>query len=155
MQQADGLQTASTSIKRTQERNRTHAYTRITALFPGLPRWAGTRKAKPVWILLKQETVSGNGISWAICKSAPCSRQTTTPAPHYSRSFTGQMPFLPPNQQRQSMKKNKQNSADKTIHTGRSRVTPFLLIFTSTTFPNPNNQHYTQPFYHPIQDYLP
>ena len=28
--------------------------------------------------------MSGSGISWAICKSAPCSRQTTTPAPHYS-----------------------------------------------------------------------
>jgi len=28
--------------------------------------------------------VSGSGISWAICKSAPCSRQTTTPAPHHS-----------------------------------------------------------------------
>jgi len=24
--------------------------------FPGLPRWAGTRKVKPIWILLKQET---------------------------------------------------------------------------------------------------
>jgi len=24
-----------------------------------------------------------SGISWAICKSAPCSRQTTTPAPHH------------------------------------------------------------------------
>ena len=23
------------------------------------------------WILLKQETVSGSGISWAMCKSAP------------------------------------------------------------------------------------
>ena len=46
--------------------------------FSGLPRWAGTRKVKPIWILLKQETVSGSGISWAICKSASCSRQTTT-----------------------------------------------------------------------------
>ena len=27
-----------------------------------------------IWILLKQETVSGSGISWAICKSAPRSR---------------------------------------------------------------------------------
>ena len=52
--------------------------------FPGLPRWAGTRKVKPIWILQKQETVSGSGISWAICKSAPCSRQITTPAPHHS-----------------------------------------------------------------------
>ena len=52
--------------------------------FPGLPRWAGTRKVKPIWILLKQETVSGSGISWTICKSAPNSRQITTPAPHRS-----------------------------------------------------------------------
>ena len=28
--------------------------------------------------------MSGSGISWAICKLAPCSRQTTTPAPHHS-----------------------------------------------------------------------
>ena len=54
------------------------------ALFPGLPGWVGTRKVKPIWILLKQETVSGSGISWAICKSAPGSRQITTPAPHHS-----------------------------------------------------------------------
>jgi len=27
--------------------------------------------------------VSGSGISWAICKSAPRSRQITTPAPHH------------------------------------------------------------------------
>ena len=40
---------------------------------------------------------SGSGISWAICKSAPCSRQITKPAPHHSL-FTGWMPFLPPNQ---------------------------------------------------------
>ena len=58
--------------------------TRFTALCPGLPGSAGTRKVKPIWILLKQEIVSGSGISWAICKSAPRSRH------------------LPPNQQRQS-----------------------------------------------------
>ena len=46
--------------------------------------WAGTRKEKPIWILLKQETVIGSGISWAICKSAPRSRQITMPAPHHS-----------------------------------------------------------------------
>ena len=43
----------------------THTHTHLTALFPGLPRWAGTRKVKPIWIILKQETVSGSGISWA------------------------------------------------------------------------------------------
>ena len=52
--------------------------------FPGLPGWDGTRKVKPIWILLKQETVSGSDISWAICKSAPRSRQITMPAPHHS-----------------------------------------------------------------------
>jgi len=34
--------------------------------------------------LLEQETVSGSGISWAICKSAPRPRQITTPAPNHS-----------------------------------------------------------------------
>ena len=62
----------------------THTHTCLTVLFPGLSGWASTRKVKPIWILLKQETVSGSGISWHICKSAPCSRQITTPAPHHS-----------------------------------------------------------------------
>jgi len=62
----------------------THTHTRLTALFLGLPGSAGTRKVKPIWISLKQETVSGSSISWAICKSAPRSRQITTPAPHHS-----------------------------------------------------------------------
>ena len=62
----------------------THTHTRLTALCPGLPGWAGTRKVKSIWILLKQETVSSSGISWAICKSASRSRQITTPAPHHS-----------------------------------------------------------------------
>ena len=43
----------------------THTHTHLTALFPGLPGWAGTRKVKPIWILLKQETVSGSGMTSA------------------------------------------------------------------------------------------
>jgi len=76
-------------------------HTRLTALCPELPVWAGTRKIKPTWILLKQETVSGSGISWAICKSASRSRlQTDNDASTPTLSFfTGRMPFLPPNQQ--------------------------------------------------------
>ena len=58
----------------------THTHTRLTALFLTLRGWASTRKVKSI----KQETVSGSGISWAACKSAPCSRQTTTPAPNHS-----------------------------------------------------------------------
>jgi len=45
--------------------------------------------------------VSGTGISWTICNSAPRSRQITTPVP-YRSVFTDRMPFLPPHQQRQS-----------------------------------------------------
>ena len=63
-----------------------------------VPAYPGSRGSGPLngcvycWIC---------GISWAICTSAPRSRQTTMPAPHHS-VFTGRMPFLPPNQQRQS-----------------------------------------------------
>jgi len=39
--------------------------------------------------LLEQEIVSGSGISCAICRSEPCPRQITMPAPDHS-VFTGQ-----------------------------------------------------------------
>jgi len=39
---------------------------------------------KPVWILLKQETVNGSSISWAICKPTPRPRQITIQASHHS-----------------------------------------------------------------------
>jgi len=56
-----------------------------------------TTVLRPSWIL------SGTTrVSWAICKSAPWLRHITTPASHNSRFFTGQMSFLPPNQQCQS-----------------------------------------------------
>jgi len=60
---------------------------------------------KPVWILLKQETVSGSGISWAmqVCTSLQRHNHASTPPLSF---FTGQMPFLPPNQQRQSTDNN-------------------------------------------------
>jgi len=73
-----------------------HTHTRLTALCPGLPSWAGTRKVKPIWILLEQETVSGSGISWAMCKSAPRSRQITMPAPHYSSFLQAGCPSCRP-----------------------------------------------------------
>jgi len=68
---------------RVKKRMKNNTHTHLTVLFSGLPRWAGTRKVKPIWILLKKETVSGSGISWAICKSAPRSKQITMPAPHH------------------------------------------------------------------------
>jgi len=33
--------------------------------------------------ILEQETASGSGISWAICKSAPRPRQITMPESHH------------------------------------------------------------------------
>ena len=53
----------------------THVQRPFVRHYPGEP--------VPIWILLKQETVSGSGISWAICKSAPCTRQMTMPAPYH------------------------------------------------------------------------
>jgi len=78
----------------------------------GTTRVSQHQKGKPVWILLKQETLSGSGISWSIYKSAPRSRQITTPAPHNS-VFTGWMPFLLPNQQRQSTEGEKSTEGHK------------------------------------------
>ena len=75
----------------------THTHTRLTALCPGPPRWAGTRKEKPIWILLKQETVRGSGIHWAICKSASRFSQITMPAPHHSVFYRpGALPAAQP-----------------------------------------------------------
>jgi len=51
--------------------------------FSGTTRVSRYQKGKTIWIILKQEAVSGSGISWAICKCAPCSRQITMPAPHH------------------------------------------------------------------------
>jgi len=64
-----------------------YTHTGLMALGLGLPRWACSRKVELIWILLKQETASGSGISWAICKSAHRSRPITTPAPHPPLSF--------------------------------------------------------------------
>ena len=64
---------------------RTHTHTHpFNGPSPGLPRWASTKKLKPIWILLRQETVSGSDIRRATCKSAPRSSQITMPVPHHS-----------------------------------------------------------------------
>jgi len=64
-----------------------------------LPGSAGTRKVKPIWILLKQETVASAGPYASLHLTPdryPCQYPTT-------QFFTGRiLPFLPPNQQRQS-----------------------------------------------------
>jgi len=63
----------------------------------GTTRVSRYQKVKSIWILLKQETVSGGGISWAVCKYAPRSRQITTPAPHHSVFYRpGALPAAQP-----------------------------------------------------------
>ena len=81
-----------------------HTHTRLTALFSGLPRWASIKKVKPIRILLKQETVSGSGISWAICKSASRSRQTTMPATHHSVFLQTRCPSCHPTNRIKALK---------------------------------------------------
>jgi len=75
---------------------RTHARTHTTVLLlfwnmSGTTRVSRyqkgkTRKVKTNLDLLEQETVSGNGICWAICKVCTSS-QTTTPTSHHSLFF--------------------------------------------------------------------
>jgi len=53
-------------------------------ILSGTTQMSRYQKGKTNLDLLEQETVSGRGICWAICKSAPRPRQITTPAPHNS-----------------------------------------------------------------------
>ena len=70
--------------------------------FPGTTRVSWYQKGKNN-LDFTEEAVSGSGISWAICKSAPCSRQTTMPAPPPLNFLQAGCPsFLLPNQQHQS-----------------------------------------------------
>jgi len=65
-----------------QEHQHTHTHTHpFNAALSGTTQVSQYQKGKTN---LKQETVSGSGISWAICKSAPRSRQITMPASHHS-----------------------------------------------------------------------
>jgi len=70
-----------------------------------------------IWILLKQETVSGSGISWAICKSAHCSRQITMPAPLHSVFYKPDA--LPtPNKEHQSSEGTSTEGFNDMMHSG-------------------------------------
>jgi len=64
----------------------------------GTSRVSRYQKGKTKLDLLEQEIVSGSGISWAICKSAPRPQSDNHARIHFYRPGA----FLPPNQQRQS-----------------------------------------------------
>ena len=90
-----------------------HTHTRLTALFPGLPGWAGTREVKPIWILLKQEWQWHQLGHMQVCTSLQADNHASTSPLSF---FTGRMPFLSPNQQRQST----EGTTSKRKHTQNS-----------------------------------
>jgi len=68
-------------------RTRTHTHTTIlhpSWILIGTTQVSRYQKVKTCLDLLEQEIVSGSGISWTICKSAPWPKQITMPAPHHS-----------------------------------------------------------------------
>ena len=115
----------------------THTHTTVLLLFWNMSgttqvsryQKGKTRKVKTNLDLLEQEVVSGSGICWAICKSAPQTRQRRQyPTTQF---FTGRMPFLPPNQQHQStegMSKHLDKSIIKNMPSPHWLFTKLLLI---------------------------
>ena len=93
----------------------THTHTCLTALGPGLPGWAGTRKVKPIWITGARDS------EWQwhqlgrmqVCTSLQRDNHASTPPLSF---FTDRMPFLPPDQQCQSTEGNKWNSVVQQSH---------------------------------------
>ena len=85
----------------------------VTALvpptnFPHEPRLRSCTQGSLLALAPKENhTQNLHECLYRLLVSAPCSRQITTPAPHHSVFFTGPMPFLPPNQQRQSTEGNR------------------------------------------------
>jgi len=61
--------------------------------------------------------VSGTGISWAICKSAPCYRKITMPAAHHSVFLQAGCPSCRPTNSVKALKANSSNSIiyDQTV----------------------------------------
>ena len=74
----------------------THTHTIVLRLFWILSRTTRViryQKGKTNLDLLEQEIVSGSGICWAMCKSAPHPRQITTPTSHHSGFLQARCPF--------------------------------------------------------------
>ena len=63
----------------------THTHTHpFNGPFSGTTRVSRYQKGKTNLDFTEARDSECSSISWAICKSAPCSRQTTTPAPNHS-----------------------------------------------------------------------
>ena len=70
--------------------NHTHTHTPpFNGPFSGTTQVSRYQNGKTNLNFTEEQTVSDSGISWAICKSAPRSRQITTPATHHSFLHSG------------------------------------------------------------------
>ena len=74
--------------------------------------------------------MSGSGISWAICKSAPRSRQITTPAPHRSVFLQARCPSCRPTNSVKALK-----ATENLWHKWNRFFEHYI------PFPSPNQQH--------------
>ena len=96
------------------EATHTHVHTCLTALFPGLPRWADTRKVKTNLDFTEvRDSDYGSGISWAICKSASRSRQITMPVPHHSSFLQARCPSCRPTNSVKALKAKNEVTNEK------------------------------------------
>jgi len=86
---------------------RTYACTTVLRpswILSGTTRVSRHQKGKTNLDLLEQEIVSGSGISWAICKSAPWPRHITTPASHHSVFLQAECPSCNPTNSGKALK---------------------------------------------------
>jgi len=95
--------------KITHTHTHTHTHT-FNGPFSRTTRVSRYQKVKPIWILQKQETVSGSGISWAIWKSPSRSRQITMPVPHHSSFLQAGCPSCCPTNSVKALKARQNNT---------------------------------------------
>ena len=116
---------------------RTHTHTHpFNGPFSGTTRVRRYQKGKTNLDFTEARDSEWQWHQLGICKSAPRSRQITTPAPHHS-VFTGWMPFLPPNQQHQSTE-DKLRHFNKIETSEKHQLVPaqFCVVYVVGNFEN-------------------
>ena len=81
-----------------------------------------------------EQTASGSGISWAVCKSAPCYRQTTTPAPHHSVFLQAGCPSCHPTNSIKALKASVHHSSKRNVHENIMHAAAHTDICTLNTY---------------------
>ena len=105
--------------------------------YPGEPV---PKKVKPIWILLKQVTVSGSGISWAICVCTLLQTDNHTSAPPLCFLQAG----CPPCHPTSSVKALKANRAIIYLHVGNHNCQQFIIMNTKAYLKSSHNKHHHQ-----------